>query len=507
MEVSVVSGQLSDSKYNQKRDFEVTAEPPGEHHSGDVDPLTAPTGHSFVIQQHHATALHHDVRLEMLNGETPVLVSWAVPKGLPRRRGDRHLAIRTEDHPMGYASFSGTIPREEYGGGEVRIFDEGTYDMESRSEDRMTFRLHGHRLQGVWHLVSTGSDKGKEQWLALLSEDERSPGDPPPLTDPMLATLTGEAFDDPDWLFEPKWDGIRALAICSDTTRLITRNDNDVTVAYPELAKLNDRVVALDAILDGEIVALDDGVPSFQKLQRRMHLRDERRIEQMMKTVPVVYMVFDILFVDRTDLTREPLVERRRILEELLVPSDLIQLSPATPGSGIALYETAAKAGLEGIMAKRASSTYSPGARSRDWLKVKVTFDADVVIVGWTEGEGRRTGTLGSLVMAVYDGSELRYVGNVGTGFDARSLEETMDRMRNLDEVEPPFVSEMLRSRAELRQAHWVEPSLVASVEHRQLTDAGRLRAPAFKGFREDKTPEQCTWEQLSAEVQAASGP
>ena len=501
------SGQLSDSQYNDKRDFDVTSEPRGERHAEDVDPLTAPTGESFVIQQHHATALHHDVRLEMLNGDTPVLVSWAVPKGLPRRRGDRHLAIRTEDHPMGYASFSGTIPQQEYGGGEVRIFDEGSYQMEDRSEDRITFRLHGHRLQGVWHLVSTGTENGKEQWLALLSADERPPGDDPPPTDPMLATLTGEPFDAPDWLFEPKWDGIRALAICSDTTRLITRNDKDVTVAYPELARLNDRVVALDAILDGEIVALEDGVPSFQRLQQRMHLRDERRIEQMMKTIPVVYMVFDVLFVDRTNLTGAPLETRRRVLEELIVPSERIQLSPVTREAGTALYDAAAKTGLEGVMAKRASSTYTPGARSRDWLKVKVTFDADVIVVGWTEGEGRRIGTLGSLVMAVYDGPGLRYVGNVGTGFDARSLAETMDLMRGLAEVGAPFDDDVIRSRPELRQTHWVEPSLVARVEHRQLTDAGRLRAPSFQGFREDKTAEQCTWEQLSSEAQAASAP
>jgi bifunctional non-homologous end joining protein LigD len=431
----------------------------------------------------------------MLNGSTPVLVSWAVPKGLPRRRGDRHLAIRTEDHPMGYASFSGTIPENEYGGGQVRIFDEGTYEMEGRSDDRITFRLNGARLQGVWHLVSTGTEKGKEQWLALLSADERPPGDHQPPTDPMLATLTGGAFDDPEWLFEPKWDGIRALAICSDSTRL------------PELARLDTRVVALDAILDGEIVALDEGVPSFQKLQQRMHLRDDRKIEQMMKTIPVAYMVFDILFLDRTDLTAKPLIERRRILEELIVPSQQIQLSPVTPETGIALYEAAAKTGLEGIMAKRALSIYSPGSRSRDWLKVKVTFDADVVIAGWTEGEGRRAGTLGSLVMAVYDGPELRYVGNVGTGFDARSLAETMERVGSLDEVDAQFPGDVIRSRAELRRAHWVEPSLVASVEHRQLTDAGRLRAPSFKGFRDDKTPAQCTWEQLMAEAQAASGP
>lgn len=460
----------------------------------------APPGESFVIQQHHATALHHDLRLEMHNESTPVLVSWAVPKGLPRRRGERHLAIRTEDHPMGYASFSGTIPEGEYGGGEVRIFDQGTYEMVGRSDDRITFRLDGERLDGVWHLVHTGTDGGKEQWLAIMSEDLRSSGDEPPDLDPMLATLTSEAFDDAEWVFEPKWDGIRALAVCGEETHLISRNDKDITVAYPELHDLHRQVVALDAVIDGEIVAFDGGVPSFQRLQQRMHLRDQARIEQVSKQIPVVFMVFDIIFLDGSDLTGRPLDERRRLLEDVIVASDQIQVSPATEGTGIALYRAAESQGLEGIMAKRKSSTYRPGARSRDWLKVKVTFDADVVIVGWTVGEGARAGTLGSLVMAVYDQDRLRYVGNVGTGFDKRSLQETMSLLDGLEETASPFPPDVLRSRAELRNAHWVPAVLVARVEHRQLTDAGRLRAPSFQGFREDKAPRDCTWEQLATE-------
>ncbi|MGH8915067.1 MAG: DNA ligase, partial [Acidimicrobiia bacterium] len=188
-------------------------------------------------------------------------------------------------------------------------------------------------------------------------------------------------------------------------------------------------------------------------------------------------------------------------LEEAIVPADFIQVSPMTVGDGEALFRAAGEQGLEGIMAKRLTSTYQPGARSRDWLKVKLTFDADVVIVGWTEGEGRRAGSLGSLVMAVFDEDRLRYVGNVGTGFDRRSLEETVDRLRALDETGAPFPPEVLRSRSELRRAHWVTPSLVARVEHRQLTSAGRLRAPSFQGFREDKDPEDCTYTQLVAEA------
>lgn len=468
--------------------------------ASEVDPLTAPVGDTFVIKQHHATALHHDFRLEMVNETgTPVLVSWAIPKGLPRERGVRHLAIRTPDHDMRDAEFTGTIPDDEYGGGVVRIFDRGTYEMTERSDDRITFRLQGERWVGVWHLVFTGRERDREQWLALMSKDLRPDGDPPPPTEPMLATLTDGPFDDSDWVFEPKWDGIRALAICDERTRLITRNDRDVTVAYPELAGLHDQVVALGAIVDGEIVAFENGVPSFQKLQQRMHVRDERRIEQMANQIPVVYMAFDIIYIDRVDLTDRPFDERREILEEVLVPSPQLQISPVTRGDGVALFSAASQQGLEGVMAKRRTSVYRPGARSKDWLKVKVVFDADVVIVGWTEGEGRRKGSIGSLVMAVYDDGELRYVGNVGTGFDKTSLEDAQRRLSSLDETDPPFTAEVIRSRAELRKAHWVEPSLVAVVEHRQLTEAGRLRAPAFKGFREDKAPEDCTYDQLEA--------
>lgn len=489
------------SSYDEKRAFEKTPEPPGQHISDDVDPLTAPVGKQFVIQQHHATRLHHDVRLEMMNEEVPVLVSWAVPKCLPRRRGLRHLAIRTEDHPMGYATFTGSIPKGEYGGGEVRIFDHGEYEMVDRNEDRLTFRLQGQRLAGIWHLVHTGPKDGKDQWLAIMSQDLRPPGDELPAPEPMLATPTAKAFDDPEWGFEPKWDGIRAIAVCGEDTRLVSRNDHDITVAYPELHALHDQVVALDAMLDGEIVAFDGGVPSFQRLQQRMHLRDQRRVGQMALLVPVTYMVFDLLWIDGRDLTGQPLVERRRVLEEAVVPSERIQISPMVEGDGVALFRAAAEQGLEGIMAKRLSSPYQPEARSRDWLKVKITFDADVVIVGWTEGEGRRAGSLGSLVMAVYDGDELRYVGNVGTGFDRDSLQDVLDRLHALDQSERPFPPEVLRSRPELRRAHWVTPSLVARVEHRQLTSAGRLRSPSFQGFREDKDPKECTLAQLVAEA------
>jgi bifunctional non-homologous end joining protein LigD len=494
------------SEYDEKREFGKTPEPPGDRVEGNVDPLNAPVGDRFVIGQHYATRLHHDVRLEMMNGDTPVLVSWAVPKGLPNRRGERHLAIHVEDHPIEYLTFTGSIPEGEYGGGEVRIFDHGTYDLVDRNEERLTVRLDGERLAGVWHLVHTGPKDGKDQWLAIMSEDQRPAADERPPPRPMLATATDEAFDDPEWGFEPKWDGIRAIAACDDETRLISRNERNITVAYPELNGLHDRLVAQGAMLDGEIVAFEDGHPSFQRLQQRMHLRDERLIEQAARQSPVVYMAFDLLFLDGRDLTALPLSERRRLLDETIVPSDQLQMSPVTGGDGVALFRAAAELGLEGIVAKRLSSKYRPGARSRDWLKVKVTFEADVVIVGWIQGEGRRADSFGSLVMAVYDDAELRYAGNVGTGFDEAGLVDALARLNALEATERPFPAEVLRSRAELRRTHWVTPTLVARVEYRQVTAAGRLRAPSFQGWRDDKDPEQCTYDQLTATSRVQKG-
>ncbi len=311
----------------------------------DVDPLTAPVGSQFVIQQHHATALHHDFRLEMLNEEGPVLVSWAVPKGLPRRRGQRHLAIRTPDHSMEHATFSGSIPEDEYGGGEVRIFDHGEYEVVGRSNDRLTFRLEGERLAGTWHLVFTGPEKGKEQWLALMREDLRPPGDERPTLEPMLASATDLAFDDPAWGFEPRWEGTRAFAICDGETRLVS-DGKDLIPQHPELADSHRQVIALEAILDGMIVPVENG--------------------------PATYIAFDLLWVDGRDHTGQSLVERRRLLEEAIVPSPRIQVSPMTEGEGSAVFRAVAEQGLEGMVAKRLSSTYQPGTESEDWLMVTI---------------------------------------------------------------------------------------------------------------------------------------
>ena len=488
---------MSESVYNRKRRLDETPEPAATVVEGDVDPALAPPGDRFVIHQHYATRLHHDLRLEMFNGDTPVLVSWAVPKGLPRRRAERHLAVRTEDHPIEYIDFTGSIPGGNYGAGEVRIFDEGTYEMTDRETKKISFRLEGSRLQGIYHLIKTRERDGKEEWLGLLGEDLRPERDEPPPARPMLATLTGKAFDDPDWAFEPKWDGIRAIANCNDSTQLISRNEKDITAGYPELSKLHERVVGLEAMLDGEIVAFKEGVPSFQKLQARMHVRDPAQVERAVKTNPVAFIAFDLIYLDGRSLIDLPFTERRALLEETLVISDQLQVSPSIPEEGIALFEAAEAQNLEGIVAKKMSSTYEPGGRSSSWLKIKTVFDADVIIIGWTEGGGNRKGTLGSLAMAVYDGDDLRYVGNVGTGFTSKTLAELLTRVQALQETKSPFPPALLKERPELRAAHWLLPSLVAAVEYRQVTAAGRLRVPSFKGLRDDKRPEECTFDQF----------
>jgi bifunctional non-homologous end joining protein LigD len=483
-----------DRDYAAKRSFDQTPEPPPEV-EGNVDPGLAPPAGTFVIHQHFATRLHFDLRLAMHNGRTPVLVSWAVPKNLPRDRGTRTLAIHVEDHPFEYGSFSGTIPSGNYGAGEVRIFDEGTYEMLEQRPGKLTFRLEGRRLHATYHLIRTRVESGKEQWLAMLRESHAPPAEPVPPPQPMLATLAPKAFDDERWAFEPKMDGVRAIATCTDSTVLASRTGADVTVAYPELHKVHERLVALDAVLDGEVVAMEGGKPSFGRLQHRMHVRNVREVERLSRQIPVSYVVFDLLYLDGRTLIGEPYSERRRLLEETVVPSDTLQLSTSVVGHGVAMYEAVAKLGLEGIVAKRLTSPYELGRRSQHWLKVKTVADADLVVGGWSPGQGSRSTTVGALLLGAYvDDGTLQFVGSVGTGFTERTLAEIDATLHGLTQEASPFSP---ASTAELRRhapaASWVQPVLVARVEFRELTSALKLRAPSFKGLRDDKTPQECT--------------
>ena len=483
--------------YSDKRSFEATPEPEPAV-AGNVDLATAPPGTTFVIHQHHARRLHFDLRLEMLNGEVPVLVSWAVPKNLPVKKGKPHLAVHVEDHPFDYGSFEGSIPKGNYGAGEVRIFDAGTYEVLEQEAGKLSFRLHGKRLQGVYHLHYTDDN----QWLAFLRSDERAAPEDPPLLSPMLATLIEEPFDDERFIFEPKWDGVRTLAVCSDETRLLSRKGRDVTDTYPEIGRLHQQLVGLQAVVDGEIVALSDGVPSFELLQSRINLQNKHDIERAVKSLPVTFIAFDLLYLDGRSVIEQPIEKRKEMLESLVVPSRHVQVSPCIQSDGVSLSAEVEARNMEGIVAKRLGSPYRPGKRTKEWLKIKVTHEADVVVGGWSRGEGTRADSFGALLVGAYEGDVLRFLGSVGTGFSQKTIAEIMPLLLELETDVRPFGEDPTGTTPSgfgkpLRAPRWVDPVLVATVEYRELTASGRLRAPAFKGFRVDKTPEQCLYSEL----------
>ena len=492
---------VSERDYDAKRAFDATPEPPPSV-EGNVDLATAPPGRTFVVHQHHARRLHFDLRLEMMNGPVPVLVSWAVPRNLPTKKGKPHLAIHVEDHPFEYGNFSGTIPEGNYGAGEVRIFDSGTYEVLEQEEGKLTFRLHGGRLRGVWHMNRTRSEEGKDEWLVFLSSDERSAPEPAPPLKPMLSTLARDAFDDAGWIFEPKWDGVRALAVCTDETRLFSRNERDITAAYPELAKLHERLVALGAVVDGEIVAFEDGRPSFERLQSRINLQNAHDVQRATRTIPVAYIAFDVLYLDGRSLIDEAVEERKRLLADLVVPSPVMHVSTFVPGEGVALSDAVKAQRLEGIVAKKLGSPYRPGRRTKEWLKIKVVHDADIVIGGWSPGEGARTRSFGALLVGAYTDEGLRFLGSVGTGFSQTTLEDLVTRLREVTSDSCPFLENPtgLQSGAfgkPLRDPRWTSPELVARIEFRELTSSARLRAPSFKSLRFDKDPRDCRLEDI----------
>lgn len=495
--------RASERDYAAKRSLAETPEPAPET-AGNVDVATARPGTKFMIHQHYATRLHFDLRLEMFNGDVPVLVSWAVPRGLPTKKGKPHLAVHVEDHPIEYGTFQGTIPKGNYGAGEVRIFDSGTYEVIEQEPWKLTFRLDGKRLRGSYHMIVPKPQETPNDWLVFLRSDEREPAEDPPELVPMMATLVTGAFDDPGWLFEPKWDGVRALAVCQEETLLISRNRRDITKTYPELGRLHERLVALDAVLDGEIVAFAGGRPSFEKLQSRINLQNEHQIHRATSSIPVSYIAFDLLYLDGKSLINEPVERRRELLEEIVVGNERLLVSPATPGEGTALMDAARAQRLEGIVAKRLGSPYRPGKRTREWLKVKVTFDASVVIGGWSAGEGARAGSFGALLAGVYDGEGLRFIGAIGTGFSQKTLDEIVPMLKECATDECPFVEDPRTLPAShfgkaIRNAHWTVPVLVADVEFRELTSGLRLRAPSFKRLRFDLSPEDCTYDALMA--------
>ena len=526
-------------QYREKRDFAATPEPPDAVLEGRAGPLT------FVVQKHDATRLHYDLRLEVGG----VMKSWAVPRGPSSDPTVRRHAVMTEDHPIAYSAFEGVIPRGQYGAGQVIVWDAGTYapehervfDFACRAEaeaameaavavGKISFQLRGRKLKGSWALVKTSSD-----WLLLKHDDaladpdidltaadrsavsdlslddiragrlprhRKAPSDytpdalsgssPSPLPDaltPMMASVR-EPFSHPDWLFEPKLDGIRAVAhVSRGAVKLSSRRGTDLTATYPGLvAALAAQPVAA-AIFDGEIVAFDDrGAPSFELLQQRMNLAGELEIAAAEDRVPVTYLAFDLLHLDGFDLTGVALEERKEALTRVLLPAGPVALVEHFQAEGREAYDGAVALGLEGVVAKRRGSRYVPGRRSDAWAKIKARHSAEFVVAGFTPGEGARERTFGALLLAAPDSDgALVYRGRAGGGFTDALLVDLRARLDALATDASPFPD----TPPEAGGATFVRPELVVEVEYSEVTSAGLLRAPVFKRLRPDKAPEE----------------
>jgi bifunctional non-homologous end joining protein LigD len=485
----VAKSDLTD--YRRKRDSARTPEPMAgatKSRKGDRSP-------QFVVQRHDARRLHYDFRLE----RDGVLASWAVPKGVPLESGQRALAVHVEDHPLEYATFEGEIPKGQYGAGSVEIWDTGTYELvEEKKDGGLTVRLEGHRLRGLWTLIPARLDGDPKNWLLIRKRGDGADGSDSPSRaryQAMLATPEADVPAGAGWSFEVKWDGYRALAyLRGGEATLLSRNGNDLTVRFAGVAKALEKAVKTpDCVLDGEVCALDEqGRPSFSAMQ------------QGKPGTPIVYEVFDVLEVDGDPLVDLPLRERRTRLARLLDRRNATVRLSETFDDGPGLLEAAEQQQLEGIVAKRVDSPYRQAKRTRDWLKIKTHGRQEFVIAGYTKGQGRRTGRFGSLVLGVWRGDDFVYVGNVGTGFTDRVIDELLAKLRPLEQKESPF--EVVPKMPKVRRADvvWVKPELVCEVEFVEWTHDGRLRAPSFQGLRDDKQPREVHREEaLPTEIRA----
>ncbi len=493
--------------YRSKRSADRTPEPVPP-----ADPSPGPTtgnDDTFVIQEHHATALHWDFRLEH-NG---VLASWAVPRGIPTTTKQNRLAVQTEDHPLEYADFAGTINHGEYGGGDVTIWDSGHYSLEKWRDDEVIVTLDGARASGRFALIRTKPGAGPgvaakgNQWLMRRTKDQpdlaevvpraggkfgadRKIAHRPPPTDllPMLATAgTLADIGGDNWHFEGKWDGVRAIVEIGDGHfRLVSRNGNDVTAAYPELQEVATVLDGHVVVLDGEIVALDaDGRSDFSRLQRRMKLIKPSEIERVARDVPVRLEIFDILHLDGVSLLRKSYDDRRRLLTALDPHGQVFSVPETMPGPAAEALQRTRELRWEGIIAKKGDSVYMPGKRSRTWIKIKNIQDQEVVIVGWRPGNGRRAGGIGALLMALPTADGFDFVGRVGTGFSDALLDDLLRTLEPLARKTSPVTGPM--PRPETVGVHWVRPVLVGEVTYSEWTPDRHLRHPVWRGLRPDK--------------------
>ncbi|HEY7890824.1 MAG TPA: DNA ligase D [Solirubrobacteraceae bacterium] len=478
-------------EYITKRDFRATPEPPPSASTGRSS-RSKSAGARFVVHEHHARRLHWDLRLE----HAGALMSWAVPNGIPRGQGENRKAIHVEDHPLSYIDFEGEIPQGSYGAGRVLVWDSGTYDSEKFEDSKIVVRFRGKRLRGRYALIRTGAG---EDWLIHRMEPPASPRESMPehLT-PMLATSSGLPRDEDSWAYEVKWDGVRAITYWRPgRLRIESRNLNDVSSRYPELRPLGRQLGMREAVLDGEIVALDErGAPSFARLQGRMHLASQSAIRRLSREQPVTYMIFDVLYLDGTSTMELPYRERRELLEELRLTGPAWQVPAYHRGEGQDFLAATREHGLEGVVAKRLDSPYRSGRRGREWLKVKNMSRQELVIGGWLAGRGARRGRVGALLTGYYEGCDsrpvLRYAGRVGTGFDESELERLALELSRRARRSSPFAH---RGVQPPREARFVEPELVCEVEFSHWTRDRILRHPSYKGLRFDKAPSEVIME------------
>jgi len=537
---------MSLTKYRQKRSAARTPEPFGR----EVEQLSPTSSGTFVVQKHAARRLHYDFRLEMEG----VLRSWAVPKGPSMNPADKHLAVAVEDHPLEYGDFEGVIPPGNYGAGSVIVWDRGVYDVIDPAGDaadavrkgKIDINLHGFKLNGAFTLVRTGGRRNAEpkeakNWLIIKKRDqyattenvfdahprsvlsgltlEELAGAPAadrkladnlarkdlpelgarlkysdfPLT---LAKTTDDPFDNDKWLFEIKYDGVRVLAIREgENTHLYARSGTDITNRYPEVVlALNS--IALDRfVLDGEIVAQDDrGRPSFQLLQRRMHVNNPNQIARLSLAVPATYYVFDLLGFDRFDMRTLPLEERKRLLSELIHNEGPVRYCDHVIGRGTDFYAAISEHELEGVVAKLRDSPYR-GTRTGDWLKIKRPQTELFVIGGYSDPDGTRT-HFGALLLGQYEsGGALRYTDKVGTGFNRDTLRKIHAMLEQRAQSESPFRKPAPGEPATEKNAHFVRPELVCRVRFTEWTDSGGIRQPSFLGLADDADPRGCHYD------------
>lgn len=506
--------------YAKKRNFDRTAEP--------KPAISRTKGSRFVIQKHAASHLHYDFRLEM----DGTLKSWAVPKGIPFAKGEKRLAMQVEDHPVSYIDFEGTIPKGQYGGGTVMVWDRGTFEVQGKNElekGKLHFLLHGKKLEGEWYLVQM---RGGKEWLLIRggadmkpvskkqddtsvisgksiaqlgrservwnskpqepeSAKKRSPAKtkPPTFIEPMLAKLVSDLPEGDDWSYEVKFDGYRALAFKNKSDiHLLSRNEKDFVGKFPEIAEAVSELKVSDCLLDGEIVALDEkGRSSFQLLQR-LEMGDGRP--------PLFFYVFDILKLKGRDLRKRPLEERKTILETVLKDAPtVIRFSGLLPGKPKELLAHVRKLGLEGLIAKRRGSLYESGERSGAWAKIKLQQEQEVVIGGYTPPSGARK-HFGALLIGYHQRGKLMFAGKVGTGFDQALLRSLHEKFETIASPDCPFANlpEKTLGRygqgitaGQMKRCHWVKPVLVCQVRFTEWTGDGKLRHPTFVGLREDK--------------------